>query len=248
MVVQKGKGEAMKKNGKEQNVQARIWAYLRVSTDEQDVINQRSEIFTLANAQGAAGKVELVEDPAVSGRVSWRDRKIAGVLDQMQEGDKLLVAELSRLGRSMFEIMEILALAIKKGVRIYAAKGGWSLDETIQSKILAMVFAMAAEIERDLNMQRTKSAMATRRALVAKGQSWTSKSGNVVSSLGRPKGPGPSKLDRHEEEIRRRLADGVPMIRLAKDYRTTPANLRHWMKQRNIAKREKEEAEAEKRP
>jgi len=238
----------MKKKEQSQNAPARTWAYLRVSTDEQDVINQRAEIFTLANAQGAAGKVEIVEDPAVSGRVSWRDRKIAGILDQMKEGDTLIVAELSRLGRSMYEIMEILALAVKKGVRIYAAKGGWSLDETIQSKILAMVFAMAAEIERDLNVQRTRAAMATRRALAASGKSWTSKAGNVVNSLGRPKGPGPSKLDKHEEEIRRRLVDGVPLVRLAKDYGTTPANFRHWMRQRNIKRNGIENAEALERP
>jgi DNA invertase Pin-like site-specific DNA recombinase len=214
---------------------ARTWAYLRVSTDEQDVVNQRAEILGLANGRGLAG-VAFVEDPAASGRITWRDRKIAEVLEEMKEGDTLIVAELSRLGRSMYEIMEILALAVKKGVRIYAAKGGWSLDETIQSKILAMVFAMAAEIERDLNVQRTRAAMATRRALVAAGQSWTSKSGNVVSSLGRPKGPGPSKLDKHEEEIRRRLADGVPVRRLASDYKTTAANLHRWIVKRGIRK------------
>lgn len=225
----------MKKKEATQVVAARTWAYLRVSTDEQDVINQRAEILTLANGRGVAG-VEFVEDPAVSGRVSWRDRKIAGVLEQMKAGDTLIVAELSRLGRSMYEIMEILALAVKKGVRIYAAKGGWSLDETIQSKILAMVFAMAAEIERDLNVQRTKAAMATRRAMAARGESWISKTGNVVHGLGRPKGPGPSKLDKHEEAIRARLSDGVPVRRLARDYGTTPANLHRWLRKRGIRK------------
>jgi DNA invertase Pin-like site-specific DNA recombinase len=221
----------MKKKAEEKA--ARTWAYLRVSTDQQDVVNQRAEILTLANSRGLAG-VEFVEDPAVSGRVSWRARKIAQVLEAMQAGDTLIMAELSRLGRSMYEIMEILAMAVKKGVRIYAAKGGWSLDETIQSKILAMVFAMAAEIERDLNVQRTRAAMATRRALVERGESWTSKSGNVVNSLGRPKGPGPSKLDKHAAEIRRRLADGVPVRRMARDYGTTEANLHRWIRKRAI--------------
>jgi len=212
---------------------ARSWAYLRVSTDEQDIKNQRLEILNLANKRNM-GLVEFIEDPAVSGRVSWRQRKIAQVLEDMAAGDTLIVAELSRLGRSMYEIMEILAIAVKKGVRIYAVKGGWSLDDTIQSKILAMVFAMAAEIERDLNIQRTKAAMATRRAMAQRGESWVSRSGNVVCGLGRPKGPGPSKLDRHEATIRERLSFGVPIARLAKDHGTTPANLRHWMRQRQI--------------
>jgi DNA invertase Pin-like site-specific DNA recombinase len=136
----------------------------------------------------------------------------------------------------MYEIMEILALAVQRGIRIYASKGGWSLDETIQSKIMAMVFAMAAEIERDLNVQRTRAAMATRRAMAANGQSWISKSGNVVNGLGRPKGPGPSKLDKYEAVIKERLAMGVPITRIAKQHDTTAANLRNWMKKRGIKK------------
>jgi DNA invertase Pin-like site-specific DNA recombinase len=211
----------------------RTWAYLRVSTDKQDVENQRLEILKLANERGVA-PVQFVEDPAVSGRVTWRERKIAGILEEMQEGDALILAELSRLGRSMYEIMEILALAVKKGVRIYAAKGGWSLDDTIQSKILGMVFAMAAEIERDLNVQRTRAAMATRRAMVRDGQSWVSKAGNVVNSLGRPRGVGPSKLDKSEAQIREALGQGVKFVRIAKDRGTTPANLRHWMRMHRI--------------
>lgn len=229
----------MKKKEGTQAAAARTWAYLRVSTDEQDVANQRLEILKLANERGA-GQVEFVEDPAVSGRISWRERKIAGILEEMQAGDTLIVAELSRLGRSMYEIMEILALAVKKGVRIYAAKGGWSLDDTIQSKILAMVFAMAAEIERDLNVKRTRAAMATRRAMAARGESWTSRAGNVVSGLGRPRGVGPSKLDKNKDQIVERIVLGVPVSRIAKDHGTTPANLRHWLRMRWIGKDGKE--------
>jgi DNA invertase Pin-like site-specific DNA recombinase len=223
----------MTKKAKAQDAAARTWAYLRVSTDEQDVINQRAEILTLANGKGA-GHVEIIEDPAVSGRVPWRKRRIAEVLEEAAKGDALIVAELSRLGRSMYEIMEILALAVAKGVRVYAVKGGWVLDDTIQSKILAMVFAMAAEIERDLNVQRTKAAMATRKALVARGETWRSKAGNLVRSLGRPPGPGPSKLDKHTEAIQERLRLRVPIVYIAEDFGTTPANLRRWMKKHGI--------------
>lgn len=212
----------------------RTWAYLRVSTDMQDVANQRLEILALANEAGL-GQVSFVEDPGVSGRVPWRQRRIAGILEEMQAGDALVVAELSRLGRSMYEIMEILALAAAKGLRIYAAKGSWRLDDTLQSRILAMVFSMAAEIERDLNAQRTRAAMATRRAMAASGQAWVSKSGREVRGLGRPAGPGPSKLDRHEAIIRERLALGVPVTRIAADLGTSPGNLRHWIRRREIA-------------
>jgi DNA invertase Pin-like site-specific DNA recombinase len=107
-------------------------------------------------------QVEWVEEH-VSGSVSWRKRGISRVLDELQAGDTLVVSELSRLGRSMLECMEILSIASQKGINLYAVKGNWQLDGTIQSKIMAMAFAMAAEIERDLISQRTKEALAARR-------------------------------------------------------------------------------------
>ena len=163
---------------------ARVWAYLRVSTDTQD--NQRLEVLDLVKRQGL-GAVEFVEENGISGTVPWRQRALAGILAQMAAGDALVVAELSRLGRSMLEIMEILAEATECELRIYAVKGGWTLDRgSLQSKIVAMVLAMAAEIERDLLTQRTRAALATRKALVAAGQRWTSKSGRTVTRLGRP--------------------------------------------------------------
>ena len=67
------------------------------------------------------------------------------------------------LGRSMLECMEILSVAVEKGVRVYAVKGNWSLDSSIQSKIVAMAFSMASEIERDLISQRTKEAFVIKR-------------------------------------------------------------------------------------
>ena len=128
-------------------------AYLRVSTAAQDVEKNKSDILHLANEKGL-GKVRWVEEQA-SGRLSWRKREIAQVLEELQSGDNLIVSELSRLGRSMLECMEILSIGSQKQINIYAVKGNWQLDQSIQSKILAMAFAMAAEIERDLISQRT---------------------------------------------------------------------------------------------
>ena len=88
----------------------------------------------------------------------------------------MIVPELSRLGRSMLEIMEILSIAKDKGIYIYSVKGNWHLDGSIQSKIIGIVFAMAAEIERELIIQRTKEALRSRKAAGVR--------------LGRPKGPG----------------------------------------------------------
>ena len=222
----------MKKKEEKKVLQARTWSYLRVSTDAQDVDNQRLEVLDLAKRQGL-GAVEFVEENGgVSGTVPWRQRELSGLLDRMAPGDALVVAELSRLGRSMLEIMEILAEATRREIRIYAVKGGWTLDGSLQSKIVAMVLAMAAEIERDLLVQRTRAALATRKALVAAGKTWTSKSGRVVNRLGRPSGPGASKLDPHAEEIRELLGLGVPQTKVAAKFTTTARNLRHWLAMR----------------
>ena len=211
---------------------AKAMAYIRVSTDRQDCENQRLEILKLVNDKGL-GKVEFVEE-TISGRTSWRDRRLAGVIDGLKEGDSLVVAELSRLGRSMLEIMEILSVATQRKIHVYASKGNWVLDGSMQSKIIAMVLAMAAEIERSLISERTRAALATKRALSESGKTWISKAGNVCKGLGRPPGPGKSKLDSHEGEIRELLGLGITQKRLAERLGTTSANLRHWMKKRRI--------------
>src|SRR5260221_12130815 len=129
-------------------------AYLRVSTIDQDLEKNKAAILELANSKHL-GHVEFVEEK-VSGKVPWKQRKIAVILEESQKEDNIIVSELSRLGRSMLECMKILSIAMQRGINIYAIKGNWQLDNSIQSKLVAMCFAMAAEIERDLISKRTK--------------------------------------------------------------------------------------------
>jgi len=201
--------------------QPRTIAYLRVSTTDQDIEKNKFDILQLANDR-QLGNVEWVEETE-SGRVSWRKRKIAAIIDEAIEGDTLIVSELSRLGRSMLECMEILSIASQKGLNIFAIKGNWQLDNTIQSKIIAMAFSMAAEIERDLISQRTKEALAARKA-----------SGKP---LGRPRGIGKSKLDQHRLEIEALLANGSTQRFIAERYDTTEANLSRWMKKYGLGRK-----------
>jgi DNA invertase Pin-like site-specific DNA recombinase len=206
----------------EKSVTGKTVAYLRVSKLEQDLEKNKMDILKLANEE-QLGQVHFVEEK-VSGKVSWRKRKIADIVDNAQPGDNLLVSELSRLGRSMLECIEILSVATEKGLHIYAVKGNWRLDGSIQSKIIAMAFAIAAEIERDLISQRTTEALQARKQ---KGL-----------PLGRPKGRGKSKLDPHREKIEVFLKHGSSFTWIANEYETTVGNLKHWMKQHGI-KREK---------
>jgi DNA invertase Pin-like site-specific DNA recombinase len=148
--------------------------YLRVSTADQNIEKNKADILQLANHHDL-GRVRFVEEK-ISGKVSWRERKVAEVLESLQANDAIVVSELSRLGRSMLECMEILSVAAQKRVNVYSVKGDWRLDQSIQSKIIAMAFSMAAEIERDLISQRTKEALRFKKARGMK--------------LGRPTGTG----------------------------------------------------------
>ncbi len=194
--------------------------YLRVSTAEQDIEKNKADILAFANRQNL-GRVAFMEEKA-SGKIAWRKRKIANILESLSIGDNLIVSELSRLGRSMLECMEILSIATDRGIRIFAIKGDWKLDDTLQSKIIAMAFSIAAEIERDLISARTKEALRARKA-----------SGKP---LGRPKGPGKSKLDEYRPEIKALLANGSTQKFIAQRYKTTPANLSNWIKKNGIRK------------
>lgn len=193
-------------------------AYLRVSTIDQDLDKNKADILKLANSL-ELGHVTFIEEK-ISGKVSWKKRKIADILEQATTGDNIIVSELSRLGRSMLECMEILSIASQRGINIYAIKGNWRLDSSIQSKIIAMAFSMASEIERDLISKRTKEAL---QAKILNGV-----------KLGRPKGIGKSKLDQFRPEIEGLLKNGSTQKFVANRYGTTEANFSLWLKKHNI--------------
>ena len=197
---------------------AKTFSYLRVSTDAQDTEKNKADILKFSNDRDF-GKVQFFEEK-VSGKKSWKEREIKKLIDELGEGDRLIVPELSRLGRSMLEIMEILAVAKEKGIAIYDVKNGWDLNGTIQSKVMALVFSIAAEIERDLISKRTTEGL---RAAKAKGK-----------VLGRPKGPGKSKLDQHREEIVSLLKTGSTQTYIAQRYRTSQPNLYNWLKKNEL--------------
>lgn len=208
----------MPKSTKKHVSKSKTIGYLRVSTLTQEIEKNKSDILALANTFDL-GKVQFVEE-VVSGKVSWRKRKIAEVLEGLKGGDSIIVSELSRLGRSMLECMEILSVSLQKGIHIYAVKGNWKLDNSIQSKIIAMAFSMAAEIERDLISSRTIEALRHRKAQGMK--------------LGRPTGPGKSKLDQYKVEIEALLANGSTGRFIAKRYNTTEATFSNWKKKNKI--------------
>lgn len=135
-----------------------VVAYLRVSTEKQFLANQREEILRFAEKNEL--RIDKWYTETVSGKVSSKDRKLAGVLNRMHKGDTLIVTEISRLSRTMLEIMTILNSCIKKEVVLYSTKEGYVFQNDINSKVLGFAFGLMAEIERNLISMRTKEALA----------------------------------------------------------------------------------------
>jgi len=198
----------------------KIIGYLRVSTNGQELENQKLGILKFANEQG--WKVDFVEE-TVSGRVSYKERELGKVISDLSKDDVLIVSELSRLGRSMLEVMTLLCELSDRGIKVYAIKGNHRVDNSIASKVMTMVLCMASEIERDLISQRTKEALQKKK--------------QEGVTLGRPKGvPGKSRLDGKEEEIKKLLDKGVGIASLAKIYDCSWPTMKNFIKKKILIK------------
>jgi DNA invertase Pin-like site-specific DNA recombinase len=197
-----------------------IIGYLRVSTIDQDTEKNKAAVLAFANAKGFIGKVEFVEEK-ISGLKSWKKRKLNDLVQSMQAGDILIVPELSRLGRSLVEVLEVLNALKDKQVKVYSVKENFQLNgDDMQSKVMRTMLGLFAEIERDLISARTKEGLAAAKA-----------SGK---RLGRPKGPGKSKLDGFRPEIEALLKNGSRKNFVAKRYGVTPATLSNWLKKHGL--------------
>jgi len=138
-----------------------VIAYLRVSTEKQFLENQKEEILRFTEKKNITVDKWCTE--TVSGKVATQNRKISHVFKKMKRGDILIVTEISRLSRTLLEIMNILNLCIQKEVILYSTKEGYIFQDDINSKVLGFAFGLVAEIERNLISIRTKEALARRK-------------------------------------------------------------------------------------
>ncbi|MBF0555688.1 MAG: recombinase family protein [Nitrospirae bacterium] len=191
-------------------------AYLRISTGQQDLNNQKLELHEYAHKHNL--KIDEFFEVEVSSRKSTKERKIDKLLEYLQEGDFLIVTELSRLGRSVGQIIQIIDALIKTNVKFLAVKESIRINgkQDIQTKTMITMFALFAEIERDLISERTKQGL-----IAAKEKGML---------IGRPKGSGKSRLDEFKPEIEALLNNGSTKSFIAKRYRTSLNNLYKWMK------------------
>ncbi len=143
-----------------------IVGYLRVSTEKQHPANQQDEIRRFAKNRNWEVDVWVTE--VVSGKTRERDRKLGTLLRRMKRGDTLVVTEISRLSRTLTDIMSIMGRCLKKQINLYTTKEGYTFDNTINSKVLCFAFGLVAEIERNLISMRTKEALARRKGSFTK--------------------------------------------------------------------------------
>lgn len=202
-----------------------IYGYIRVSTDKQTVENQRFEINHFCEKQNL--KIDQWIEETISGTKAVEKRQLGRLLKRLVKGDILICAELSRLGRSLFMIMDVLSECMKKEIQLWTIKDNYRLGADISSKVLAFAFGLSAEIERNLISMRTREALARVRA--------------EGKTLGRPKGrktsPEKYKLYKKERLIEELLDAGVSQRKIAaicKVNRNTLA--RYLKKQKEIAK------------
>lgn len=195
-----------------------IYGYIRVSSDKQTVENQRFEIrrFCEDKETEIGGWIE----ETVSGTLQYSKRALGTLLRDVKKGDIIICSEISRLGRSVFMIMEILNICLTKGCQVWTIKDNYRLGDDIQSKVLAFAFGLAAEIERQLISQRTKEALARKRA------------DGIV--LGRPKGI-PTKEEKFKlfplkDHISVDLRGGMSQRKIAQKYGIDKSTLNRFIR------------------
>ncbi len=179
-----------------------IIGYIRVSSNKQTVEHQRHELTQFAEQQNIC--IDQWIEETISSRKPLKKRKLGELLDTMQPNDILIAAEISRLGRSLLEVMHILEICLNNNCQVWTLKENYRLGNDIQSKVMAFAFGLSAEIERNLISQRTKASLDNIRA-----------SGK---RLGRPASAQSKKLklSKNKKRIRKLLDAGISKYKIAK--------------------------------
>lgn len=181
-----------------------VIAYLRVSTGKQHLENQEGEINQYAKSKGIVIDQWVTE--VVSGKTGRKERLLGRTVCKLKKGDILIVTELSRLSRSLHEIMEIMKLCVDNHVTVHSTKDGYIFDDSINSKVLSFAFGLAAEIEHKLISQRTREAMAVCKA---NGKSLGRKQGSCTKM---------KVLKDNKGEVATMLASGASIKTICRKY------------------------------
>lgn len=196
------------------------YGYIRVSTEKQTVENQKLAILDYCKKNG----IDYIEWCAEtrSGTIDYKKRFLGKLTETLQEGDTLIVTEISRLGRSITMIFDFMQRMIQTGVTVVALKNNFTLTrDDITAKVLLFAFGLSAEIERNLISERTKLGLERAR--------------NAGKHLGRMKGkPGPRKLDGKTKLIRQYLREGRSKLSISREFNVSSTTLYTYMQLKHI--------------
>jgi DNA invertase Pin-like site-specific DNA recombinase len=197
-----------------------LYAYIRVSTDTQTVENQKFAIEEYCRENSL--KVNKWINEIISGKIDVRQRKLGGLIGLMKKGDMLICSEISRLGRDMLMLMSVLNECVIKGVKIIAIKGNYRLENNLTSKIFAMAYSISSELEREFISQRTKDALARKKAEGVK--------------LGHPVGVKNKnrKLLNKESEIQTLIRDKISIAEIARIFEVDRGTVSRFVKDMNL--------------
>ena len=205
------------------------YAYIRVSTEMQNYEGQRFEIENWCRGRGV--HIDRWVNETVSGASDSRRRQLGKTLKRMKKGDVLVCTELSRLGRNMMMVMSILNQCSQQGIQVYSIKDRFELSDSLNSKIIAFAFALAAEIERNLISQRTREALAAKRQAGVR--------------LGRPVGAS-KKKEKFEDRLPYILLQrekGVSLERIARQLGVHRNTLSKYLRERELMSESPSEGE-----
>lgn len=193
-----------------------VYAYLRVSTEEQDYENQRYGIVRYCEYRGVTINKEFVDD-GISGTINFKKRNLGKLIKILSEDDLVIVSELSRLSRSMIDMYALAKIFADKKVKVYCIKENLEIGNTALGLMIMTVFAFSAQIERERISERTKEALAKRKADGMK--------------LGRPKGSKNSfyKLKGKERLVKRLLNNNIPKSQIAKKCGVSFSTLKKYL-------------------
>jgi DNA invertase Pin-like site-specific DNA recombinase len=180
----------------------KIVAYLRASTDKQDLNHQKLEILEFARKQEI--RIDEFVEITISSRKTSKQRRIDELIGMLAETDTLVVTELSRLGRSTAEVIALVNALVQRNIRVITIKQNLDIaKQDMNAKIIITLFSLFGELERDLISLRTKEALAAKKA---SGQ-----------TLGKPKGTlQKSKFDSSQLRIKELLGYGLSVRKIAK--------------------------------
>ena len=192
-----------------------IYGYCRISTDHQQVSNQKHEIQTFIENNNLL--IDKWVEEVISSRKPLNERKLGKILKKLKKGDILIATELSRLGRNLLEVMGILQQCLEKECQIWTLKENYRLGADIQSKVLAFAFSLASEIERQLISDRTRNSL---QRLKDEGK-----------HLGRPYGFSYKKLKKKHKKIVELLNQNVSKAEIARRMKCTWSTLHRYIKE-----------------